>query len=260
MLHSAAGEAMGKSLSMGISGSNDPQTVADALPAYLVLLDGQLAQNRENVALLLSGSQLNGLYAGQFVKEPPRRQLLSQKAFDFAKLAACYQWHQCELQKLPFLRFSELIEKQDDIDLLYTLGSSWAGWIETNSGDWNAIAELPRVKAIMQRVVALDERYQHGNGYLYLAVLETLVPPAMGGDFEQAKHYFDRALAVEPNNLMIKTRYAKHYARGLFDQKLHDSLLNEVLAVNGHPSSLRLSNSLAQKLARELLQSANDYF
>jgi hypothetical protein len=59
---------------------------------------------------------------------------------------------------------------------------------------------------------------------------------------------------------MVKVEYAKRYGRMMFDQELHDRLLNEVLnaevVVPGHT----LSNVLAQRQARELLQSSADYF
>jgi hypothetical protein len=54
--------------------------------------------------------------------------------------------------------------------------------------------------------------------------------------------------------------YARRYARLVFDRKLHDRLLNEVLAADTEVPGFTLSNVLAQRQARELLQSAEDYF
>ena len=65
---------------------------------------------------------------------------------------------------------------EKDVDLLYQLGSVWAGWIQANGDDFVAIAELGRVKALMARIAELDETYDYGGPHLYLGVFETLVP------------------------------------------------------------------------------------
>jgi len=37
----------------------------------------------------------------------------------------------------------------------------------------------------MERVVELDETYEHGSAHLYLGVMTTLLPPALGGKPEK---------------------------------------------------------------------------
>jgi hypothetical protein len=59
---------------------------------------------------------------------------------------------------------------------------------------------------------------------------------------------------------MAKVEYARRYARLMFDRELHDRLLQEVLAADPVYPELTLSNVLAQRQAKELLQSAEDYF
>ena len=46
----------------------------------------------------------------------------------------------------------------------------------------------------------------------------------------------------------------------MFDRKLHDRLLREVLDAKTHVPGYTLMNTLAQKEARELLKSGEDYF
>jgi hypothetical protein len=54
--------------------------------------------------------------------------------------------------------------------------------------------------------------------------------------------------------------YAQYYARLIFDQRLHDRLLNEVLEAKTDVPGYTLSNTLAQQRARELLKGGKDYF
>jgi hypothetical protein len=96
---------------------------------------------------------------------------------------------------------------------------------------------------------------------LYLAVLASLLPTAMGGDAVSAKQHFEQALSLSlDKNLMVKVLYAKHYARMVFDRPLHDRLLNEVLKSSITQENLTLINSLAQQQAKQLLKSAETYF
>jgi hypothetical protein len=59
---------------------------------------------------------------------------------------------------------------------------------------------------------------------------------------------------------MVKVMYAQYYARLMFDRKLHDRLLHEVLDAETHVPEYTLVNTLAQQRARELLKSGEDYF
>jgi len=54
--------------------------------------------------------------------------------------------------------------------------------------------------------------------------------------------------------------FAEQYAKMMFDQTLHDRLLQEVIDADPVVPNLTLINVLAQDLARELLSESNEYF
>ena len=60
--------------------------------------------------------------------------------------------------------------------------------------------------------------------------------------------------------LMAKVVYAEQYAKLVFDQRLHDALLNSVLAADPIAPNLTLINTLAQERAKQLMMESNDYF
>jgi hypothetical protein len=87
------------------------------------------------------------------------------------------------------------------------------------------------------------------------------LPATLGGKPEQGRAHFDRAVEItQGRDLLVKVEYARRYARIVYDRTLHDRLLNEVLAAPTEAPGLTLSNTLAQRAARELLKSADDYF
>ena len=151
--------------------------------------------------------------------------------------------------------------RMKSVPVLYNLGSIWAGWIQGNSSDFTAIAQLGRVKALIQRVADLDPEHANGGAFLYMGVFETLLPPAMGGRPELGRQHFERALAISnERNLIVKVMLADQYARLMFDRELHDQLLQEVLAADVQAPRLTLMNTVAQERALLLLDSADDYF
>jgi hypothetical protein len=114
---------------------------------------------------------------------------------------------------------------------------------------------------MMQRVVALDESYQQGGAHLYLGVLETLLPPALGGRPEKGREHFLRAIEIsQGRDLMAKVVFARSYARLVFDRELHDALCHEVLEAEPEAPGLTLTNLLAQQEARQLLDDSPDFF
>lgn len=253
-------------LSGAMMDSDDPALVESGSASYLLLLDALVRQDPDSAAFRQAAATLNSAYAGAFVKEPARAAALTTKALDYAVEAVCLEHEAlCGVRTLPVAdlvqRLGELDDAEDDVPGLYTLGAAWAGWIQTHSDDFNAVADLPRVEALMQRVIALDERYQSGAAHLYMGVIATAIPPALGGRPEQGRAHFERALALsDGHNLMAKVYFAKNYARGVFDRELHDRLLNEVLAADPRQPGWTLSNTLAKKEADALLQSADEYF
>jgi hypothetical protein len=263
LVSSATGK-LADNLSGAILNQDDPETVQAGMPSYLLLVDSLIEGDPQNENMLLAGSKLYGAYAAAFVKEPERAKRLARKARDYSDRALCiHDTKLCNVLDKPFEEFSAAIAtlKVSDVPLLYTSGTAWAGWIQANSSDWNAIANLAKVKAAMARSVELDENYSHGEGHLYLGVFATLLPPALGGKPEEGRAHFERAIQLSAGrDLMAKVEYARRYARIIYDRPLHDRLLQEVLDADAVVPGLTLSNVLAKRQAKELLESAESYF
>ena len=261
---SSATNNMAKNLSSAIINNDDLATVKSGAPAYLIMLDSFIEGDPNDSNMLISASKLYSAYAGVFVKDKERAKRLTQKSLDFALRANCLiNEDSCHLKTIKFQKFEKIINQyeKDKIDYLFTLGSSWAGWIQSHSDDWNAAADLARITTIMNKALKLDEQYQSGQIHLYLGVLNTLLPPALGGKPEIGKHHFEKAIHFSGNkNLMAKVVYAEKYARLMFNQELHDKLLNDVLKAEPRSKGFTLTNMLAHEQAKELLASGKDYF
>ena len=249
-------------LSSAILNSPDIETVKEAIPAYLVLIDGFLVDGEGDPSLYLAASQLNGAFTA--LVEEERAQILATKAFDYAQRGACLKRRElCGLGQLPFKSFETRVDglSAQAIDPAYQLAVAWTGYIQANSGDMRAIGQLGRVKYLLERVLALDPRWAEGSAQLYMGGLETILPASMGGKPEKGRMHFERAIEYSDGRfLMAKVIYAEQYAKLVFDKELHDRLLTEVVNADPVALDLTLINRVAQRRAAVLLAESDEYF
>jgi hypothetical protein len=263
-LVSSAKREFAQDLSATMLEQDDPETVREAIPAYLILVSSMIRGDPKNVELLISGSRLYGSYASVFVDDNARKQKLSDRSFEYAQRAFCLRRPSlCNFRELSYFEFEQALATMtaNEVDVLFALGSAWAGWVQAYSSDWNAVAELPRVEAVIQRVLELDETVSNGDAHVYMAVMYSFLPPAMGGKPALAKEHFERAIAIsKQSNLMAMLLYAQKYARLVFDKELHDRLLKQVIDAKVEVPDMTLINTIAKSRARELLAESDDYF
>ena len=249
-----------------ILNAEDPELVKEALPSYLLLLDSFVARDPENAASLSAAAQLYAVYGGALVNDPERAQILTTQAKGYGTRALCaVNGNACELQGITFDEYSALIDSfgdgEQETNALFSYSIAELAWIRANSADYNALANLPKVELALEHLYDLGAGDNEAGVALYLGVLNSLRPPALGGKPDVAREWFERGIAAsDGKDLSIKVEYARSYARLLYDRELHDQLLNEVLEADVKQPDLTLFNVIAQSEARELLASADDYF
>jgi hypothetical protein len=254
-----------KHLSRAMFDQPDPEIVRDGAPAYLIMLDALIAAEPDNPGRLAAAAQLYSLYGTNFVDDAGRRRRLAGRAREYGRRVLCAGHADlCDLQQRPFDDFRaglNDLQSADDVPALYAMTVGWLAWIESHRDDWGAIADLPKVEATLRRIVFLDEGYRGGAAHDLLGILLTLRPAALGGQPEEGRRHFERALALSGGrNLRVKVDFARCYARLTYDRELHDRLLHEVLEADPQVPGLTLTNTLAQRQARVLLESADGYF
>ena len=260
-----ATQRLADNLGRAVLNAEDPATVRDGLPAYLLLLDGLIEGDPDNVGTLLAAARLNAAYAGNFTgTDADRAKRLSSRALNYAKRATCLEEAGlCAALEGNPDDFAVALQRVDErrIGLVYALAAAWAGQIQAHRDDWGAVADLPKVEALLQRVVAIDAHHDGGLALVYLGVLNSLRPEAVGGNPERGRAYFQQAIdASGGRNLYAKTLMAEFHARLVFDQALHDRLLDEVLAADPKAPGYTLMNTLARERARVLRDSGKDFF
>ncbi len=246
------------------SRQSDLRVVREGMPAYLLLIDGMVEAWPGNDRLLMAAARGYSSYASLLGDQD------KAAASDLYGKAKRYALESLEARgfkkpsETPFDDFKMGLNRlgKKDVPYLFWAAASWASWISLNLGSMEALAELPRVEAMMKRVLALDESFYYGGARLFMGIWFASRPKGFGGDLETARTHFLRAIELgEGKFLMAYVYYASDYARKAGDRDLFRSLLEKVLATPADVSSeLTLVNTVAKSKADELLAHIDDYF
>jgi len=263
IVSSAAGK-FADNLSAAVINQNDPEIVRDGAPAYILLLDSFLQGSPDDPMLLAAAANLYASYGAVFAADPERAARLTERARRYSIKALCISFApSCGWGDMTYEQYEASLAglSSKHADVVYAYGVSALAFIRAHSEDWNALARLPHMEALLTRYLDIDDGEAEGTVYTYLGILATLRPPALGGEPEKGRRYFERAIELsDGHDLSAKVEFARGYARPLYERGLHDQLLQEVLAADPDYPGYTLTNVLAQRDARELLSSADDYF
>ena len=263
-LISSATSGMADNLSSAILNQTDPETVRDGAPAYLLMMDSFVEGSPDSSRMLQAAAKLYAMYGAVFTEDPDRAKRLTQRAWSYGQRALCAQKNDvCNVKALGFDEYDAAMTKLDDGDVpaLFAYSVSWLAYIRAHSDDWGALAELPKAESAINRLYELDPGFEGGAIHLYLGILATLRPPALGGKPEEGKMHFEKAIEMsDGKDLTAQVEFAKSYARMLYDRELHDRLLTQVIEADPSAEGLTLFNIIAQRNAQELLATADDYF
>jgi len=251
-------------LSASMLDQDDPETAKAALPTFMVTIDSLIRSNPDDTDLLVSGATLYASYGAIFADDEVRASRLTTRARNYALRAMCESYApSCDWPDNTYDEFVATLDgvKPKHSEVLYTYGFASLAYLRAHSSDWNSLAELPQIEALFNHYLDMSGDEVDVAVYTYMGILLTLRPPALGGEPEKAREYFEKAIAVtDGHDLSAKVEYARGYAKLLYERELHDRLLNEVMAADPHYDGFTLSNVLAKEQAEALLAEADDYF
>jgi hypothetical protein len=261
---SNAASSFADNLSAAVLNQTDPETVRDGAPAYLLLLDSFLESRPEDPALLSAAANLYATYGFVFTDDPERAARLTERARSYSSKAICNSFRAaCSWDGMLFEDYEATLDDltKRHADVVFSHGLASLAYIRKHSSDYTAIAMLPYSQALLERYLEINDGSDDGAIHNYLGILNTLLPPSLGGEPEKGRAHFERAIELSRGrDLGAKVEFAEGYARLLYKRELHDALLDEVLAADPVEPGLTLLNVLAQRRAEELLASADDYF
>jgi hypothetical protein len=257
--------ALFRDVALSANRQSDIVLVRQGIPSYLMLIDGMLQSYPENRDLLLAGAQAYAAYASVLDEdEQDRAAYLSDRAKQYAlKALEMTPPFNGALGK-PLEVFQERLKQTDkkQVPTLFWVGNIWAGWIASSNEGAAAMADLPWVEALMEKVLELDPGFYYGGPHLFKAILLSARPEQFGGNLKKAQEHFQKALDYSQGKfLMTDVYYAEYYARQTLNRDLFVSTLKRVLETSARVEpDLTLANTLAQRKAKKLLAGVDEFF
>jgi len=151
--------------------------------------------------------------------------------------------------------------KREDVPLLYWMAASWGAAIAVGLDKPEIAVDLPIVRVLADRALALDESWEKGTLHELFITLDGL-PEVLGGNPARAKEHFARAVELQKGLLPGPyVSLATGVAVATQDRAEFERLLKMAIAIDPEkdPSS-RLVTLIMQKRARLLLDRIDERF
>ena len=264
---------------------SDYEMAALAIPASLKTVEGFHVVNPSNRALTRILAEGYCQYANGFVEDAGEAAELD-KRFEEAEAdaqRATKMYLRCMGYGLELLggdwsksiagdveSFRKKVEGAgaDQRDGMLWTAIGLGGAINNNKDDIALVSHLPKARALLERVVALDDAQNDRDPatralpHVGLGQMSVAMSKAMGGDPDGGAKHFHRAMELTGNKfLLVQVLFARRYAVAVQDRALFHKTLVEVLETD--PAvwpDQRLANEIAHRKARRYLKKEKEWF
>ena len=238
----------------GLGQIPDAQIAREGIPACILMVESFLSASPDDPDLLRTAAGLYGIYGTYLLEDEERVRRLTKHALDYALRAATVDIYGGEdPRRMRFDSFGSAVVEtgRADIASLFSLGSVWMDWIRAHRDDIEAVADLPRVEAIMERVIQLDTTYRDGLPHLYLALLSASLPAEKN---EVVQAHFRRAISAAEGKSLMPGVFQALWLRDTGNARRGKQLLDEIVA-GGVPDApaYTLINQIALEKAQQAL-------
>jgi hypothetical protein len=151
--------------------------------------------------------------------------------------------------------------QKKDVPLLYWMAASWGSAIGLGVDKPDLVIDMPAVRALAERALALDESWSRGALHEMFISLDSL-PEALGGSAAKAREHFTRAIELQKGlSPGPYVALATGVAVPAQDREEFVKLLETALAIDPEKDpSVRLVTLVQQRRARAMLDHIDTMF
>ena len=96
---------------------------------------------------------------------------------------------------------------KSNMPLLYWTAAAWGAAITVSKDKPDIVADLPKMEALIDRALELDEKFDHGAIHTFLINYEIARPGAKADEAAtRAKQHFERAMRIERATVGVTAR------------------------------------------------------
>jgi predicted anti-sigma-YlaC factor YlaD len=260
-----------------LTGEEDPELVADALPTFIMVSEALQEADPKDQGKAVALASLYVMYGNAFVQGPasalPDERFEERKAA-FDRAGALYRRAFRLLSESLERRVPGVVEaavngkadlskfRKSDTPLLYWSAVSVLAGFGLNPLDFKSAHYLAAAPLFLARAAELDPGWNSGAIYgIYISYYAGM-PDYLGGSLAKAEECYRKALAYSKGgSASLFVTYASSVCVPKEDYAGFKAALDKALAVdlNAVPDA-RLETVLAQRNARRLLAESDKYF
>ncbi|MCG3148510.1 MAG: hypothetical protein PCFJNLEI_01954 [Verrucomicrobiae bacterium] len=273
---------VGNALAAGgttFAADDDPELVRAAVPFSLKLMESLLAENPRHRGLLLAVTSGFTQYGYGFiqpdadeleatdvagaaaVRDRARKLYLRARNYGLRGLEENHRGFQEKLRQDP-VGAARLATKAD-VPLLYWTAAAWGSCISISKDNPELVADVPKVGALIERALVLDETFEHGAIHSFLISYRMAQPGQRPQEAAAlAKKHFERAVELGGGQMAGPlVTYAESVCVQRQERAEFEKLLKEALAIDvNQVPEVRLANLIMQRRARWLLGKIDELF
>jgi len=260
------------------SSDDDPELIKSAVPFSLKLMESLLAESPRHKGLLFATSSGFTQYGYAFVQQEAeeleaenltmaremqaraRRLYLRARDYGLRGLETAHAGFTQQLRDDPKAAVAKM--RKADVPLLYWSAVSWAAAISVSKDNPDFVADLPKVEAMIDRALVLDESWDSGAIHGFLITFEMARATGEGDRVARVRKHFDRAVELSGGKLAGPfVSFAESVCIEQEDRAQFIRLLEQALAINPDENPpTRLVNLIMQRRARWLLSRVDKLF
>lgn len=249
-----------------INEEQDLDIAEKSIASNLKLIEAVIKSEPSNKHFLLLASIGYSSYALGFVEdnneERARLFYLRGKEYGLKILTQNRQFE--EALNKDITQFTASLQSfcKEDIPAIFWTALGWGSYISWALTEPAALADLPKVEAMMKVVVEKDPSYFYGGAHFFLGTLYGSRPRMLGGNPDSSKKHFEECLKIHKGKFLMTYVYmARSYAVQIQDRELFERCLTTVdtTSIDILPQA-RLSNAIAKKKARLLRDKIEELF
>ena len=268
-LQTIAVKSLGGIMDNGFEVLNEEQDLGIAeisIASNLKLLESILKSDPDNQHYLLLASLGYSSYALGFVEDDSTERAsffyLRAKEYGMKILTSNKKFADAKDKGVEEFRDALNSFFKEDVPSVFWTATGWGSYISLNLTDPSAIADLPKVEAMMKWAIQKDPLYFYGGAYFFLGTLYGSRPQMLGGNPDSSKEYFETCLKINSRKFLLTyVYYARSYAVQTQNRELFEQCLNRVdtTSIDILPKA-RLSNAIAKKKAKLLREKIDELF
>ncbi len=268
-IHTIAINTIGGILDNGFDVINEEQDLDIAeksIASNLKLLEALIKSDPGNEHFLLMASEGYSSYSLGFVEDDSieRAKLfyLRGKEYGLRVLKQHKQFADALDGSINEFQLALAQLTKEDVPAVFWTAVGWGSYSGLSLTDPGAIADIPKIEAMMKFVMEEDSTYFHGGALFFLGALYGGRTKILGGEPERSHDLFDRCLKINQGKfLMTYYYYARSYSIQTQNRELFKQCLSAIDAasLNVLPES-RLSNAIAKRKSHLLREKIDSLF